>query len=204
MKIVLLDDNDRLAQVYQSVLMSKGYDTEIIGDASKIVETLKTNKPDLLLLDIMMEPLSGWDVLELIKKEPDLDDILIIILTGKVMTIEEALNYGMNIDGYVMKPLERSILLSVIEEIMEISRESSSRYYKALETGMSEEEASQCRRIFRKRKVLSYLKDLLVKQEKMLSLRPVEQSDILESIEHLKKMITNQYHILNQSEMTCP
>ena len=44
MKIVLLDDNDRLAQVYQSVLMNKGYETEIIGDANKIVETLKTDK----------------------------------------------------------------------------------------------------------------------------------------------------------------
>lgn len=204
MKILLLDDNDRLAQVYQSVLMNKGYETEIIGDASKIVETLKTNKPDLLLLDIMMEPLSGWDVLELIKQEPDLKDILIIVLTGKIMTVEEALKYGMNIDGYVMKPLERSILLSVIEEVMEISRESSSRYYKALEAGMSEEEASQCRLIFRKRKELSYLKDLLVKQEKILSFQSDQQSDLHGSIEQLKQMITNQYQILNHSEIICP
>jgi two-component system, OmpR family, response regulator len=204
MKIVLLDDNDRLAQVYQSVLMNIGYETEIVGDSSKIVDILKINKPDLLLLDIVMEPLSGWDVLELIKQEPDLDNILVIILTGKVMSVDEALKYGMFIDGYVMKPLERSILLSVIEEVFEISRESSSRYHKALEAGMTEEEASQCRYIFRKRKVLSYLKDLLVKQEKILSLHPDEQLDILESIEELKNMITNQYQILNKSEMICP
>jgi len=204
MKIVLVDDNERLVQIYQSILNKKGYQTEIVLDTSNVVERIRSIKPDMILLDIMMEPLSGWDVLDLIKKEQDLSEILVIVLTGKVMSVEEALRYGMYIDGYVMKPLERSMLISVIEEVWEIFNESLLRYGRAIESGMSVDEASLCSKMFRKRKMLAYLKDLLVKQEKILSFRPEEQAEMLGSITELKNMITSEYQKLSQSELACP
>ncbi len=151
-----------------------------------------------------MEPVSGWEVLEQIRSEPDIADIPVIILTGKVMTTEEAIRYGLRIDGFVMKPLERTMLVAAVDEVWEIITECEERYSRAIAAGVSPEKALSCKKMIRKRKMLTYLKDLLARQEKIVNLRPEERSNLSGSIEELRQMITREFQDLAQEEMTCP
>lgn len=204
MKILLIDDNERLVQIYQLIIHKQGHQTAVEIDSSKAIETIRREKPDLILLDVMMEPLSGWEILDLIRGDDELFDLPVIILTGKIMTVDEALQFGIKIDGFVMKPLERSMLVTAIEEVWNILTECEERYTRAINAGLSEEKAASCRKMIRKRKMLSYLKDLLTKQERILNLRPDEESDLTHTIEELRKMIGSEYQELAQNELSCP
>jgi DNA-binding response OmpR family regulator len=204
MKILLIDDNERLVTIYQSIIEKEGYESKIELDSSKAIVTIRAENPDLILLDIMMEPLTGWEVLDQIRNEADLSDIPVIILTGKIMTLNEAILYGMKIDGFVMKPLERSMLVTSIKEVAEILSECKARYNKAISTGLSEDKAIECQRMMRKRKILTYLKELLVRQERIVSLRPEEESDMNGAIEELRKIIEGKFQEYAKAEVICP
>lgn len=204
MKILIIDDNERLTLIYQMIISKQGHQTEVELKSDHALERTREEKPDLILLDIMMEPFSGWEVLEQIRGDAKLSEIPIIVLTGKVMTIDEALRYGMQVDGFVMKPLERSMLVTAVEEVGEILAECEIRYKRALESGLSEEQAAGCRRMIRKRKILIYLKELLIKQERIINLRPEEESEMSGTIEELRKMIETKFQDFAKKESICP
>jgi CheY-like chemotaxis protein len=204
MKVLLIDDNETLIQIYQRILTSPGRETVSITDGTKALTTIKSCNPDIILLDLMMEPLSGWEILTQVRNDPEISDIPIIILTGKMMTIDEAIKFGLQIDGFVMKPLERSMLVTAIEEIWDIITECNERYDRAIAAGLSEEKALSCRNTIRKRKMITYLKDLLTRQEKMVSLRPDETTNLQGVIDELRQMVTNEFKNIAQDEMTCP
>lgn len=204
MKIILIDDNERLTQIYQMILSKEGHDTQVELDSNKALERIRTYGPDLVLLDIMMKPLSGWEVLDQIRQDIDLSDIPVLLLTGKIMTVEEAIRYGMLIDGFVMKPLERTMLVKAIDEIAKILTECEVRYKRAIDGGFPEEKAAECRRMIRKRNVLAFLKDIVTRQERLVELRPDEQSDMHALIEELSKMIEREFKDSAQKEIACP
>ncbi len=204
MKVLLIDDNETLIQIYQKILRAQGHIADILTDGTKAIETIKTSIPDIILLDLMMEPVSGWEILTAIRNDSEISDIPIIILTGKVLTIEEAVQYGLQIDGFVMKPLERSMLVTAVEEIWDIILECNDRYDRSIAAGLDEEKAQSCRTLHRKRKMLSYLSDLLIRQEKMLNLRPDGDVKLTGAIDELRQIITTGFNELAQEETTCP
>jgi CheY-like chemotaxis protein len=204
MKILLVDDNQTLVQIYQRILTGPDRQAEILTDSSKAVDTIKAYRPDIILLDLMMEPVSGWEVLEQIRSDPEILEIPVIILTGKVMTVDEAIRFGLMIDGFIMKPLERTMLVTAVDEVWAIITECKERYIRAIAAGLSEEKAKSCQKMIRKRKMLSYLKEVLVRQDKMVNLRPDDKTNLAGAVDELRQMISGEYNELSQEELTCP
>jgi CheY-like chemotaxis protein len=204
MKVLLIDDNETLVRIYEQILTSDERQTASVTDGTKAIEAIKINNPDILLLDLMMEPVSGWEILTDIRRDPEISDIPVIILTGKMMTPDEAIRYGLQIDGFVMKPLERSMLVTAVDEIWGIIMECNERYNRAIAAGLPEEKALSCRKMIRKRKMIAYLKDLLLRQEKMMNLRPDETSSLQEVINELRQIVTDEFTSIAQEEITCP
>jgi len=190
MHILLIDDNEKLCILYQKLLTRGG------GGGG--------GGPDIILLDIMMEPVSGWDVLEMIRSTPDVADIPVIILTGKVLTPQEAVKYGMMIEGFVMKPLERTMLLKAIDDIREVIEESEERYSKAISSGLPPEKAAACRDAIKKNNILLFLRDNLSKQEQLLKNEADDNLEILHSLDGLKEMIATEYQKIHKIMENCP
>jgi len=204
MKILLIDDNERLAQLYQTLLVSNDFETMIQSDPTQALDSIHSFHPDIVLLDIMMDPIPGWEVLDLIRADPEYNEIPVIILTGKVLTLHEAIRYGLQIEGYVMKPLEKTMLISVIQELSEILDECESRYRRAIQSGLSIEQATKCRSIARKQKMLVFLKHTLQKQEQLLNLRPEEHDSLVEPIDELRNIINQEFSKINETLKACP
>lgn len=204
MQILLIDDNEKLCILYQKLLTRGGHETRIETIAKNALEAIRTARPDLILLDIMMEPMSGWDVLEQIRSNPDVAEIPVIILTGKVLTAQEAVKYGMMIEGFVMKPLERTMLLKAIDDIKEVIDESEERYSKAISSGLSPEKAAACRDAIKKNNILLFLRDNLSKQEQLLKNEADDTLEILHSLDGLKEMIATEYQKIHQTMENCP
>ncbi len=204
MKILIIDDNEILSGLYEKIITGEGYETSVEIKSDNALERIRAEKPDIVLLDIMMEPLSGWEVLEQVRSDPDLHDIPVIILTGKMMTIEEAVTYGMQIDGFVLKPLEKSMLVTAIKDAIAILSASEERYRRAVEAGMSADDAALCRRMFRKKSMLQYLKDFIGKQERMLQIRPGVETEFCDVILELRQLLERNADEFDRIKKICP
>jgi len=85
------------------------------GNGRDAVELTKRHHPDLILMDMMMPVMSGYEAITAIKAEPDLQDIPIVGLSAKAMSTDIELASGIGIDGYITKPFRVAQVLSVIE-----------------------------------------------------------------------------------------
>ena len=81
--ILVVDDSPFIVDVFVTMLERGGYRTVAAYGGEECLEILKTVTPDLILLDIMMEPVDGWETLERIKENPETKDIPVLMLTAK-------------------------------------------------------------------------------------------------------------------------
>ncbi|MCX6692546.1 MAG: response regulator [Methanoregula sp.] len=114
-KILVVDDNPDIVDLFDIVLSRKGYTVTKAGGGGQCLEILKTSIPDLVLLDIMMEPMDGWETLQRIKSDVRTKSVPVIMLTGKPPTWDEIIAHMDNIEDYAIKPVTIEGLLSLVQ-----------------------------------------------------------------------------------------
>ena len=113
--ILVVDDNPDLVDLFDIVLCRKGYTVTKAGGGGQCLEILKTSIPDLILLDIMMEPMDGWETLKRIKSDARTKSVPVIMLTGKPPTWDEIIAHMDDIEDYAIKPVTIEGLLSLVQ-----------------------------------------------------------------------------------------
>lgn len=118
-KILIVEDDPLISRMYQKIFSFEGYDVEMAGDGEDGWEKIKTIKPTLVLLDIMMPKMNGLQVLEKIKLDPDTKAIPVIMLTNLagVQDAETALAKGA-IKYIVKSEHEPQEITKMVKEIM--------------------------------------------------------------------------------------
>lgn len=116
--ILVVDDSPFIVDVFVTMLERGGYRTVAAYGGDECLKVLKTVTPDLILLDIMMEPMGGWETLEQIKEEPATKEIPVLMLTAKQLTPAEAQEYGIYIEDYILKPITHRELYDAIEHVL--------------------------------------------------------------------------------------
>ncbi len=115
--ILFVDDNDILRSIISEVLEQAGYSVVCADGGESCLKTLTEIYPDMILLDIMMEPMDGWETLRAIRKSPACKDIPIVTLTGKIFLPSEMVEYGHEISGWIKKPIRMEPFVRMIQEI---------------------------------------------------------------------------------------
>jgi len=117
-KVLLVEDNEMNRDMLSRRLMRKGYEVVIAGDGRSGVEMASRERPDIILMDMSLPVLDGWNATRLIKESPDTQAIPIIALTAHAMASdrEKALEAGC--DDYDTKPVEMPRLLEKIERLL--------------------------------------------------------------------------------------
>jgi len=115
-KILIVEDDKSLREMYQLRLSINGYDVIEAGDGEEGLDVAIKEKPDLILLDIMMPKMSGMDVLDILKSTPETKDIPVIVLTalteenvkakGLVYGAEDYLIKSQTMPGQVVEKIE--------------------------------------------------------------------------------------------------
>ena len=116
--IMVVDDSAFIVDVFVTMLERGGYKTIATYGGQECLDVLKTERPDLILLDIMMEPMDGRETLERIKGNPETKEIPVMMLTAKQLTPDEAQEYAIYVEDYVLKPITHRELYDVIEHIL--------------------------------------------------------------------------------------
>lgn len=118
LRICYLDDDLELTRMVSQVLEAEGYEVLIGSDGESGLELILSEQPDLIILDVMMPGLTGWEIAKYIRSKPDWNDTPIIMLTG----IGEAMNamtaplYGA--DAHIDKPFELDQLTETVRKAL--------------------------------------------------------------------------------------
>lgn len=108
-KILIVEDDKKIAQLEQDYLESFGYDTEIVTDGALVIKTLEHSSYDLVLLDLMLPNMSGYDICRQIR---DQIDIPILMVTARTESIDVIRGLGLGADDYITKPFDPSQLVA--------------------------------------------------------------------------------------------
>lgn len=119
-KIFLIEDEDTLAEMYRMELERKGFEMTRTIDGETGIKKIKEEKPDLILLDLLLPKMNGREVLKELKKDPETKDIKVIILTNYDTPEERQITKEIGAERYVLKTgVTPSELAQIVEEEVE-------------------------------------------------------------------------------------
>ena len=119
-KIMLVDDNKRILELLGAVMRKAGYETIIANSGALCLEILKDEKPDLILMDVMMPEMDGWKTVEAIKKDPSNHGIIICMLTVKSREMDKTKSLeDVGADFHLSKPITNEALLQEVSRMLE-------------------------------------------------------------------------------------
>ncbi len=112
-KILVVDDDPSIIKLLETVLKANGFEVVVANDGIDAMVQAKNAKPDLILLDVMMPELNGYEVCSHLKFDPQFKNIPIIILTSRDQELDDRIGKLMGIE-YMHKPIDRERLLATI------------------------------------------------------------------------------------------
>ena len=117
-RILIVDDEPDIAETVSFMLQNRNYMVSIASGGQEGINKTKTEHPDLLLLDITMPDVDGYDVCMKLKADEDTRDIPIIMLTAMGESEAVLKSHSIGADDYVVKPFSLPILLSKLKKIL--------------------------------------------------------------------------------------
>ncbi len=117
-KILIADDNENIREALTYLLEDEGYSLSIAKDGAETLARVREIRPDILFLDIMMPEVNGYDVCRVIKNDPGLKNIYVIMLTAKGQAAEQERGRAAGADEYIVKPFSPMEILAKIKTIL--------------------------------------------------------------------------------------
>lgn len=103
--LLIVDDDPAIRDIFTLLLTQNGYAVHAASGGMECLDLLTRVMPDLVMLDIMMHPVDGWETLSSIRGNPRTRHIPVIMFSGKSPSREEVMQYGGWVEDYLMKPL---------------------------------------------------------------------------------------------------
>jgi len=119
-KILIADDNENIREALTYLLEDEGYSLSTAKDGAETLVKTRELHPDILFLDIMMPEINGYDVCRIIKNDPELKRIYVIMLTAKGQVAEQERGRAAGADEYIVKPFSPMEILAKIKDILKI------------------------------------------------------------------------------------
>jgi DNA-binding response OmpR family regulator len=117
-KILIADDEPNIVVSLEFLMKQKGYVVRAVGDGEDALTAIAEFGPDLVLLDVMMPRLSGYEVCQKVRENPAWAGIRIVMLSAKGRDIEVSKGMAMGADAYVTKPFATADLLAQVRTLL--------------------------------------------------------------------------------------
>jgi two-component system response regulator VicR len=124
-KVVCIEDEPEMIDLVKLILGRKGFDLVGAMGGREGLEAVRRIKPDLVLLDLMMPDMDGWEVYQQMKADAELSNIPVIVVTAKAQSIDKVLGLHIaKVDDYVTKPFGPQELLQSVERVLSKQEEA--------------------------------------------------------------------------------
>ncbi|MCX5700523.1 MAG: response regulator [Candidatus Omnitrophica bacterium] len=117
-KVLIVDDSPTVVEIMKASLGPEGYGIIVAADGQEGLEKARKEKPDLIILDLMLPKLDGYKVCRMLKFDEKYKYIPIIMLTGRGQESDKKLGGEVGADAYITKPFEPAALLAKIKELI--------------------------------------------------------------------------------------
>ena len=118
-KVLIADDEKNILISLEFLMKREGYDVVLAHDGQEAIDAILRERPDLVLLDVMMPHKTGFDVCQDVRADPGLKDMLILMLTAKGRDTDIAKGLAMGANDYVIKPFSTRELAQKVREMLE-------------------------------------------------------------------------------------
>lgn len=129
MKILVIDDNKTLAELLVDALEANGFEAKNLGDGREAMATITNYRPDVVLLDIMMPGIDGITLCKMIKSDPQMRNIRVVMLTCKDFAEDREKSKKAGADGFVNKTSNPEDVISMIGEMQTVEFELEVRFW---------------------------------------------------------------------------
>ncbi len=120
--ILVVDDNNENLKVVGNLLKEKNYKIAMATDGASAFKILESNKIDLILLDIMMPGMDGFEVCRILKENPETKDIPVIFLTARIETVNIVKGFEIGGVDYITKPFNKDELYARVNNQVQIKK----------------------------------------------------------------------------------
>ncbi len=122
-KVLIVDDEEVIRKVLRMTLNKWGFQAEEAGDGVQALRRLREGRYDLIICDILMPNMNGWDLIREVRRNPDTQDLRIIALTGKNKDIDMFKGYELGATYYMTKPFTKAQLHYGLQLVLDDSPE---------------------------------------------------------------------------------
>ena len=117
-KLLLADDSVTIQRVIELTFADEDVDVLAVGDGKKAIESIQSDRPDIVLADVGMPERDGYEVAEFVKRNPQLANIPVLLLTGAFEPIDESRARAVGCDGVLVKPFEPQMVINRVKDLL--------------------------------------------------------------------------------------
>ena len=118
-KILIIDDEENIVQLLILNLMAESFNIDTAYDGEEGLDKIDSFQPDLIILDIRLPKMTGWELCRKIKEDPKYKKISVIILTASAQRTDRDKAFSLGADEFLSKPFEVKYVIDKIKEILE-------------------------------------------------------------------------------------
>jgi two-component system, OmpR family, response regulator VicR len=123
--ILCIEDEEEMIDLIRLILTRRGFDVRGANGGKEGLEIIRTEHPDLILLDLMMPDMDGWEVYQQMKADDATKNIPVIVVTAKAQSIDKVLGLHIaKVDDYIAKPFSPQELLNSVDNVLGKQKEA--------------------------------------------------------------------------------
>ncbi len=117
-RVLVVEDEDNIAIALDYLMTREGYEHDRIANGAEAMERIRTTHPDLVLLDVMLPEVSGYEICQGVRLDPGLSDVKILMMTARGSAIERRKGLALGADGFISKPFELRELREEVRRLL--------------------------------------------------------------------------------------
>ena len=117
-QILIVEDEDNIATALEFLMTRDGHDHRRLALGAGALDAIRAAPPDLVLLDIMLPDISGYQIVEELRADPTLRDVRVLMMTARGSVMERRKGLALGADGFIAKPFELSELRSEMARLL--------------------------------------------------------------------------------------
>jgi two-component system, OmpR family, phosphate regulon response regulator PhoB len=118
-RVLVVEDEDNIAIALDYLITREGYDYDRLSNGGDAMTHIRKTHPDLVLLDVMLPEVSGYEICQEMRLDPTLSDVKILIMTARGSAIERRKGLALGADGFISKPFELKDLREQVRRLLE-------------------------------------------------------------------------------------
>ncbi|MEZ5911507.1 MAG: response regulator [Paracoccaceae bacterium] len=118
-RVLVVEDEDNIAIALDYLMTREGYEHDRVANGAEALDRIRQMHPDLVLLDVMLPEVSGYEICQGMRLDPGLADIKILMMTARGSAMERRKGLALGADGFISKPFELKALREEVRKLLE-------------------------------------------------------------------------------------